>query len=108
MNEYERRREWLVGLLEAYRETPAEAAEHKFIDKLLRISRAAAGSSDSEKRYHNLIVLRYITAKRYSVQKICQVVHVGRQRENYEKITGDAIDRLMILVFGIDGIRWTE
>lgn len=108
MNEYERRRKWLVGLLEAYRETPADDPERRFIDRLLRISRAAAGDRDTEKRYHNLIVLRYITQQRYSVQKICQVVHVGRQKENFEKITGDAIDRLMILAFGIDGIRWTE
>lgn len=106
MTDYERNRELLVGAMEAYRSLPADSYEHAFIDRLLEVSRSNAGTNETEKKYHNLIILRYIADTRLSMQRICNALHIGRQRENYQAVTANAIDRLMILAFGVDGIDW--
>lgn len=105
MTIYEMGKYWLLHTLETYRDTPPEAAGRKFIDRLMNMSRGAAGD-ETEKQYHNLIVLRYITDTRPTVQRICEALHIGRQRDNYEVVTAHAIDRLLVLAFGINGISW--
>ena len=36
--------------------------------------------------------------------RICKALHISRA--NYDSITGQAIDRLLVLAFGTDGIPW--
>lgn len=108
MTIYEMGKYWLLHTLEAYRDTPPEKPERKFIGRLIEGSRNAAGDSPEEKRLHNLIVLRYITGTRPTTQRICEALHMGRQRANYEVVTANAIDRLLVLAFGADGINWGE
>lgn len=107
MTQYEMGKYWLLHTLETYRDTPPEATERKFIDRLIVRSRNAAGSVE-EKKYHNLIVLRYITNTRPSMQRICAALQTSRNKASFEAITGHAIDRLLVLAFGIAGINWQE
>lgn len=106
MTIFETNRRWLVNTLESYRDLPSESSSRAFIDRLIEISRQSVGADEAEKQYHNLIVLRYITDTHPSVQKICNALHMGRQRDNYEAVTAKAVDRLMILAFGVDGMDW--
>lgn len=104
MTAYEMGKYWLTDTLENYRDTPPEAWKRDYVDRLIAGSRRAAGGNETEKKYHNLIVLRYITNTLPPKLKICKALHVGRQ--NYETETAHAIDRLLVLAFGIDGIDW--
>lgn len=104
MTHYEMGKYWLLHTLEAYRDTPPDTPERRFIDRLISASRRAAGSRPEEKRLHNLAVLRYITDTKPSKLRICEALHVGRQ--SYEAITEQAVERLLILAFGTDGIDW--
>lgn len=106
MTVYEMGKYWLLHTLETYRDAPPEAAERKFIDRLIDKSRRAAGNRPEEKKYHNLIVLRYITGTQPSKQKICALLHIARQSAVYETVTGHAVDRLLVLAFGANGIDW--
>ena len=106
MTIYQMRKQALTEALESYREYPAGSAKRTLIDRLLEVSRSSAGNNETEKQYHNLIVLRYITDTRQSVQRICKALHIGRQRENFEAVTANAIDRLLVLAYGVDGIDW--
>lgn len=49
-----------------------------------------------------------IAAERLSTQKICKMLHINRDRPNYDAITAHAIDRLLVLAFGTDGINWND
>ncbi len=104
MTPYEMRRCWLAYMLATYRDKPQ--LERGLVDKIVRISQKAAKTDPEEKQLHNLIVLRYITDTQLSVQKICAALHIGRNKPNYEAITNHAIERLMVLTFGLDGINW--
>lgn len=108
MTGYEMRKYLLLDMLETYRDTPPGEPGRRFIDRLIEGSRNAAGDSPEEKRLHNLIVLRYITGTRPTTQRICAALHMGRQRANYEAVTANAVDRLLVLAFGADGIDWNE
>lgn len=107
MTDYEKRKEWFAEALENYHTIPATDWKRLFIDRVLEISRNTA-HNEQEKRYHNLIILRYIAAERLSTQKICKMLHINRDRPNYDAITAHAIDRLLVLAFGTDGINWND
>lgn len=104
MTLYQNRREMLLSLLESYRNTAPEAWRRRYMDSLIETSRRAAGSDPDEKRYHNLIVLKYIAGSPLSVLRICKALHISRA--NYDSITSQAIDRMLALAFGTDGIPW--
>ena len=107
MTRYEMGKYWLLHLLETYRDTPPDKPERAFIDRLIKLSRRAA-ISEQEKQYHNLMVLRYITDTRPAVSRICDVLSIGRGKANFETVSGHAVDRLLVLAFGIDGINWED
>ena len=107
MTSYEMRKEWFTEVLENYHTIPAVDWKRLFIDRILETSRNIA-HNEQEKRYHNLILLRYIAAERLSTQKICKMLHINRDRPNYDAITAHAIDRLLVLAFGTDGINWND
>lgn len=106
MTLYEMLKYWLLDMLEKYRDTPKNAPKRIFVDKIIEVSRRAAEYSAEDKQYHNLVVLRYLVDTPISVNQICKALRIGRQKENYERITGYAIDRLLVLTFGADGINW--
>ena len=72
MTSYEMRKEWFTEVLENYHTIPAVDWKRLFIDRILETSRNIA-HNEQEKRYHNLIILRYIAAERLSTQKICKM-----------------------------------
>lgn len=104
MRAYDMRRGWLFYALETYRATPPEAARRQFIDRLMVLSRNAAGNDPQEKKYHNLTVLQYITGTRPAKLRICAALHIGRR--TYDITLGHAVDRLTVLAFGANGIDW--
>ena len=106
MTDYEINKQRLTKALEDYRNTPPGTFKQTFINRLIEASRLSADNSEDDKRYHNLIVLRYITDTQPSMQRICKALHIGRDRKNYEAVTANAIDRLLVLAFGIGGINW--
>ena len=103
MTRYEMGKYWLLHMLETYRDMPPSKPEREFIDRLIDRSRQAADNTE-EKRLHNLIALQYITVSRQSKSRVCDLLHMGRQ--SYEIITEHAVDRLLILAFGLNGINW--
>lgn len=107
MTVYEMGKYWLLHTLETYRDTPPDTVQREFIDNLINLSRHAV-ENEQEKRYHNLIVLRYIIDTRPSFQRICAVLHTQRNKSNFERVTNEAIDRLLVLAFGLNGINWGE
>lgn len=107
MTVYEMGKYWLLHTLETYRDTPPDTTQRNFIDNLINVSRHAV-YNEQEKRYHNLIVLRYIIDTRPSFQRICAALHTQRNKSNFELVTDKAIDRLLVLAFGLNGINWGE
>lgn len=105
MTRYEMGKCWLLHLLETYRDTPPDKPERAFIDRLIKISRRAAVDVQ-ERQYHNLVVLRYITGTRPAMWRICDALQIKRDKANFETVSGHAVDRLLVLAFGIDGINW--
>lgn len=112
MTEYEIHRAILVDALETYRDTPPDDRKRRFVDWLMKRSLRAA-KDPIEKKYHNLIVLRYISSTKRAKKPICDVLHIGRacktthkgsEVQCYEAVTDNAIDRLLILLFGVGGI----
>lgn len=117
MTEYEKNREIIVEALKAYRDTPPDDAVRRFIDWLMKKSLRSAQNDPDGKKYHNLIVLRYISSTKRSKKAICDALHIGRacktthkgrEMQCYEAVTDSAIDRLLVLAFGMDGIDWDE
>lgn len=120
MTSYEMGKYWLLDALETYRDTPPGTGKRRFIDWLMGRSRdaakrEAANGDETGKKYHNLIALRYIADSRPSKLKICKTLHIGRAAKTrhkgrtvqcYEAVTENAVDRLLVLAFGVDGIDW--
>ena len=107
MTVYEMGKYWLLHTLETYRDTPPDTMQKKFIDNLINVSRHAV-ENEQERRYHNLIVLRYIIDTQPSFQRICAALRTSRNKSNFERVTDEAIDRLLVLAFGLNGINWGE
>lgn len=115
MTEYEKNREILMEMLETYRDTPPDDGKRRFVDWLMKRSLHAAQNDPEGKKYHNLIVLRYISSTKRAKKPICDALHIGRacmtthkgsKVQCYEAVTDNAIDRLLVLAFGADGIDW--
>lgn len=117
---YEMRKYCLLDALETYRDTPPDTGKRRFIDWLMKRSRnvaaiEAAKGDETGKKYHNLIALRYIADSRPSKFKICKALHISRHSNTshkgktvqcWEAVTDNAIDRLLLLAFGWDGLEW--
>ncbi len=101
MTMYEYRRMMLTVCLGTYR----SAGPHVrgFVDRIVAVSLRCA-KTEEEKRLHNLLVLRFIAEQKFSVYRICKTLHMSRG--NFPGAVKASIDRLMVLVFGVDGIDW--
>lgn len=101
MTEYEYRKMVLVGCLGSYRNAGPEI--RNFVDLAMTVSLRCA-KTEEDKRLHNLLVLRFITEQSFSANRICKALHMSRG--NFRQATGASIDRLMVLLFGADGVNW--
>lgn len=103
MTMYEYRRMMLVICLGTYR----SAGPHVrgFVDQAMAISHRCA-KSEEDKRLHNLLVLRFVAEQSFSVNRICKALHMSRG--NFKQATRASIDRLMVLLFGADGVDWQD
>lgn len=115
MTVYEKNREIVREALEAYRDAPPDDGKRRFVDWLMKRSLQAAQNDPHGKKYHNLIVLRYISSTKRAKKPICDALHIGRASKTthkgrevqcYEAVTDNAIDRLLVLAFGVEGIDW--
>lgn len=115
MTEYEKNFQIVKESLEAYRDAPPDDAGRRFVDWLMKRSLQAAQNDPEGKKYHNLIVLRYISSTKRAKKPICDALHIGRackttykgrEIQSYEAATNNAIDRLLVLAFGAGGIDW--
>lgn len=106
-NENAARLRELVSMLEAYRATPDGAPERCLVDWLIQSSRRAAGDSREGKLLHNLMVLRYIVDPRPRQDRIIDALGL-ETRHKYREAEREALERLAVLAFGIDGIQWKE
>lgn len=115
MTAYEKNRQIVMEALESYRDMSPDDGKRKFVDWLMKRSLKVAQNDLEGKKYHNLIVLRYLSVTERSKKKICDALHIGRACKTthkgrkvqcYEAVTDNAIDRLLILAFGVGGIDW--
>lgn len=115
MTEYEKNGRIVRAALEAYRDAPPDDAGRRFVDWLMKRSLQAAQNDPDGKKYHNLIVLRYISSTKRAKKPICDALHIsrasvttykGREIQSYEAATNNAIDRLLVLAFGAGGVDW--
>lgn len=95
--------------METYRDTPPDDGKRRFVDLLMKRSLKDAQNDPEGKKYHNLIVLRYISSTKRAKKPICDALHIsrarvttykGREIQSYEAATNNAIDRLLVLAFG--------
>lgn len=101
MTMYEYRRMMLTICMGTYRNGGPHVKG--FVDQAMSISLRCV-KSEEDKRLHNLLVLRFIAEQSFSVNRICQALHMSRA--NFKQATKSSIDRLMVLLFGVDGIDW--
>jgi hypothetical protein len=98
---YEYQRMMLTVYLGTYRSAGPHVRE--FVDRAVAVSLRCA-KTEEEKRLHNLLVLRFIVEQSLSVNRICKTLHMSRG--NLPGAVKASIDRLMVLIFGVDGIDW--
>lgn len=115
MTEYEKNFQIVKEALETYRDAPPDDGKRRFVDLLMKRSLKDAQNDPEGKKYHNLIVLRYISSTKRAKKPICDALHIsrasvttykGREIQSYEAATNNAIDRLLVLAFGFGGIDW--
>lgn len=82
---------------------------------MMKRSLHAAQNNPDGKKHHNLLALRYISSTKRAKKPICDALHIGRasktvhkgrEMQCYEAVTDNAIDRLLVLAFGIGGVDW--
>ncbi len=115
MTEYEKNFQIVKEALEAYRDAPPDSGVRRFVDWLMKKSLKDAQNDPEGKKYHNLIVLRYISSTKRAKKPICdalhicranKIIHKGVEISSFDAVTYNAIDRLLVLAFGFGGIDW--
>lgn len=115
MTEYEKNFQIVKNALEAYRDAPPDSGVRRFVDWLMKRSLKDAQNDPEGKKYHNLIVLRYISSTKRAKKPICdalhicranRIIHKGVEINSFDAVTYNAIDRLLVLAFGFGGIDW--
>ncbi len=101
MTVYEYRKMVLAVYLGSYRRAPPHVK--RLVDQAMAVSLRSA-ATEEEKRLHNLLVLRFIAEQDFSVSRICKALHMSRG--NFRQATAAGIDRLLVLLFGVDGVDW--
>lgn len=103
---YSYRREILLNMLEAYRDS-LDNSERKFIDFLIERHRMAYEYHKQDEFYrvrHNILVLRYMVSEPMAKRDICSRLSI--KSSVYDRNLKKGIDELMVHAFGVEGIRW--
>jgi len=106
MTVYEALRLFVRSMLEVYRYLPPDAPQREYVDRLMKLSRSAAEILPEYKTEYNLLTLEYITGNRPATYRICELLGISRGAASYRRSLDKAIDWLLILDFGVDGIDW--
>lgn len=102
---YEQRREWLRELTCNYRVSCGD--DRKFIDQLVVTHSLLCleFEADEYRRRHNSFVMARISEQAYSLSEIASIQ--GITRRTVGKDIDHVLDDMMLLAFGIDGIKPT-
>ncbi|MCD8089276.1 MAG: hypothetical protein LUD81_01380 [Clostridiales bacterium] len=103
---YDSKKKYLYAALQVYKTEPPNSAKRLFIDRLTAASRSLAENSKNYKQFHNLIVLRYIAEPPPSKDEICEALSINPYK--YNAASERAINKLMVLAYGVDGIKFSE
>lgn len=106
MTVYEALRALLYTLLNTYRYLPEDMPQRQLVDRLMEVSKQHAGNDPDSRSLHNLVSLHYLTGKRPAVYRTCELLHISRNKKSFQATLDRAIDRLLILLFGMDGVDW--
>lgn len=99
---------FLYTLLSTYRYLPEDAPQRQLVDRLMEVSKQRAGSDPDSRLLHNLVSLHYLTGKRPAVYRTCELLHISRDKKSFHATLDRAINRLLVLLFGMDGVNWDE
>lgn len=108
MTVYEVLRLYVRSMLEVYRYLPTDAPQRGCVDHLMKLSRSSAEILPEYKTEHNLLTLEYIAAKRPATYRICELLGISRGAASYKRSLDKAIDWLLLLGFGMDGVNWDD
>ncbi len=108
MTVYEALRLYIRSMLEVYRYLPHDAPQREYVDHLMKLSRSSAEILPEYKTEHNLLTLEYITEKRPATYRICELLRISRGAASYRRSLDNAIDWLLVLGFGMDGVNWDD
>lgn len=108
MTVYEALRLYVRSMLEVYRYLPPDAPQREYVDHLMKLSRSSAEILPEYKTEHNLLTLEYITEKRPATYRICELLGISRGAASYRRSLDNAIDWLLVLGFGMDGVNWDD
>lgn len=101
MTVYETGKRLITDMLTGYRDMPADTKARIFVNQFMEKSRDSAGDELEEKKLHNLIVLRYLTETPLPKKRLCDTLHLSRTGGHLDSMTDKAIDRLLLLCFGL-------
>lgn len=104
---FKARKQFVRALLEQYRSAPEGTWVRKTVASLILAHRDTGESKDWYKTDHNITVLRYLVKESLSDREICNRLEIGMS--SLEKGTTRTIERMTVLLYGIDGInpgRW--
>lgn len=104
--DYEQRRQWLRELTANYRLTDGD--NRIFVDQLVELhaSLCLESEADEYRRRHNSFLMAYITDRKYSYKEIASIQ--GITRRTVGKDIDHVLDDMMLLAFGVDGIKRTD
>ena len=108
MTVYEALRLYVRSMLEVYRYLPPDTPQREYVDHLMKLSRSSAEILPEYKTEHNLLTLEYITEKRPATYRICGLLGISRGAASYRRSVDNAIDWLLVLGFGMDGVNWDD
>ena len=103
--DYEQRRQWLRELTANYRLTDGDSLA--FVNQLVELhaSLCLESEADEYRRRHNSFLMAYITDRKYSYKEIASIQ--GITRRTVGKDIDHVLEDMMLLAFGIDGIKPT-
>lgn len=104
--DYEQRRQWLRELTANYR---SACGDHKaFVTQLVELHEqlCLGFGADEYGRRHNTFLMAYVTDRKYSYKEIASIQ--GITRRTVGKDIDHVLDDMMLLAFGVDGIKPTN
>lgn len=101
---YEVRYEQLFQMLKDYRSYPDKDPRKQTVDRAITSYRELAGDDETKLRYCAIIEDKYIKPQPFSNRKLATKYFISQR--TVMKNVHDGMKELMVLIYGIDGIRW--